>query len=160
MFCISVWYASSSIWQEVNFVAPNISPHNAWCEIYITHRAKCIHGMPCMLYIFVSSWYLKCQLCVDNIIHFWLTNRCSCESVEVFREKNVLTWGGSSSSQPSESCRMPYSFELSCLHICCHMFWNTGSGGMDIFVVKSVNISNVNCADNSIHFRFTNGCSC
>ena len=29
-----------------------------------------------------------------NIIHFRLTNGCSCESVEVFETENVSTWEG------------------------------------------------------------------
>ena len=52
---------------------------------------------------------------------------------------------GDSSPQSLDSCQMLYTFELSGPDICCPMFLDTGSGGIDIFWSK-VNIWNVNCA--------------
>ena len=59
-------------------------------------------------------------MCTGNSIHFRHTNGCYCESVKVFDIKMT---------RPLLS----------------HVFWNTGSSGVDIFWSKA-NILNVNCA--------------
>ena len=43
---------------------------------------------------------------------------------------------GDSSPQPLDSCRMLQPIELSGPDICCPMFLNTGSDGVDMFEVK------------------------
>ena len=43
---------------------------------------------------------------------------------------------GESKPQSSDSCRMLWPLELSGTDIFCPMYFNTGSGGIDIFVVK------------------------
>ena len=63
-----------------------------------------------------------------------------------------------SNPQPLDSCRMLQPIELPGPDICCPMFLNTGSGGIDIFEVKLT--FEILTVRNSIHFRHTNGCSC
>ena len=43
---------------------------------------------------------------------------------------------GDSNAQPSNSCRMLWPFELSGPDICCPLFLNSSSGGINIFEVK------------------------
>ena len=85
-------------------------------------------------------------------------NGCSCESVNVFETEIVSTWGG---LEPQSFGFMPNALTYWAIwarrllsHVFeywlwwCRYFWS------------NVNIWNVNCAGNSIHFRHTNGCSC
>ena len=68
-----------------------------------------------------------------NGIHFRHTNGCSCESVKVFETENVSTWGG---LKPPTFGFMPNALTILALkarYLNCPMFFNRGSGGIDIF---------------------------
>ena len=67
------------------------------------------------------------------------------ERMFLWRCKSFWDRPGGIEPQPADSCQMLCPFELSGPDICCPMFLNTGSGGIDIFLDK-VNIWNVNCA--------------
>ena len=77
----------------------------------------------------VNIWNVNCAWATAFIFE---TNRCSCESVKVFETENVSTWGG---HEPPT-----FGFMLNALTIWAirarhllPMFFNTGSGGIDIF---------------------------
>ena len=79
---------------------------------------------------------MVCQLRAGNSINFWLTNGCSWERVKVSETENVSTQGG---LEPPTFEFMPDALliELPGPNIYYHLlFWNTGSGGMDIFGCK------------------------
>ena len=59
-----------------------------------------------------------------------------CKGQSFWDRKCLDLWGTTRTPQPSDSCRMLSPFELSEPDICCSMFFNTGSGGIDIFEVK------------------------
>ena len=75
-------------------------------------------------------------------------------------DRNVSTWG---ELEPPTFGFMPNDLTIWAIRarplLCCPLFFNTGSGGIDIFWRKC-NIWNANCAGNSLHFRHRNGCSC
>ena len=84
---------------------------------------------------------------------FWQTNGCFCESVKVFETENVSTWVG---LEPPTFGFMPNAL-IYC--ICCPMFLNTGSGGVDILEVK-LPFEMVTVRATAFIFWHTNGWSC
>ena len=75
--------------------------------------------------------------------HLFLTHGCPGENVEVFETENV------SNQMELEPLTLEFipnapPVELPGSVICYPMFWNTGSGGIDIFVYK-FNSWNINC---------------
>ena len=104
---------------------------------------QCYYTVNIHIYFSLQSKLLKCQLRTGNSIDFWHTNRCSWKSVKDFDTEIVSTQGGL--ELPTFRFMLNgLPFELPGPDICYPMFWNTGSGSIDIFVGK-VNIWNVNC---------------
>ena len=81
----------------------------------------------------VNIWNVK-SVCEQQ--HLFLTRGGPCASVEVFETENVSTQRG---FEPPTSGFMPNPLpvELPGSANCYPMFWNTGSGGIAIFVYKA-----------------------
>ena len=68
-------------------------------------------------------------------------------------------WWPDDLNQDISSYSADYASELPGAHISCYMFWNTGSGGIDIFVCKVTIWIFLFRTGNSILFRLMNDCS-
>ena len=81
----------------------------------------------------VNVWNVNCARATAFIFD---TRTGVLVKVSKFLRQKMSRPEGNSNPQPSCSCRMLEPIELSGPDICCPMFLNTGSGGIDIFEVK------------------------